>query len=195
MREQNKISWILMGCLLLLNHSIFAQPGGGGSSATTSGDLIELNITDYSLIQSNNAPVVLTLSTPVGGNALMTVTNSDVILKLSSLNPVSTSRQVTSKISSGSVPVGTILKVVSAPCTTTNSGGNLGTVTQAITLSTTDQNIITGIGSCYTGTGIDDGFKLTYTWAPTNIAADYNLIKATSSNVNITIVYTISAAN
>lgn len=172
----------------MFNQLIFAQ-------ATTSGDLIALNITDYSLIESNNAPVTLTLSNQVVGTALSTVSNSDLILKLSSISPEFTTRQITSKIGSGSVPTGTILKVESAACTTINSGGNLGIVSQEITLSTTDQNIITGIGSCYTGNGSNDGYKITYTWGPTNVAADYNLIKATASSVNVTILYTISAAN
>ena len=188
MSYKNKISFILLGFIVIFNQLIFAQ-------TTTSGDLIALNIADYSLIESSNTTVALSLNSFAVGSALMTASNSDVFLKLSSLNPESTTRQVTSKITSGSVPAGTILKVVSAPCTTINSGGNLGIVTQSITLSTTDQNLISGIGSCYTGTGINDGYQLTYTWAPTSISADYNLIKATTSSVNITIVHTISATN
>lgn len=194
MNYKIKISFILFGLVMLLNHLCIAQPGHG-ASAVSSGDLIELNIADYSLIESNISSVALSLSTPSSGASLSTVSNSDIFLKLSSINQQFTTRLVTSKIISGTVPLGTILKVVSAPCTTLNSGGNLGVVTQSITLTTTDQNLITGIGSCYTGTGNNDGYQLTYTWGPTSIAADYNLIKATTSNVNITVVHTISAAN
>ena len=92
----------------------------------------------------------------------------------------------------GSVPPGTILKVIAEKCTEINSGGKLGRPGAAINLSGMDQNIIVGIGTCYTGTGYNDGHQLTYTWIPTSVGADYDLIKSTSSTVNIMVAYTLS---
>lgn len=162
----------------------------------TAGDIITLQVNDYSLIETNHAPVVLTMSGSVAGAPVSSASNSDMFLKLSSLVPGGTAREVTARISSGSVPQGTSLSVVAAPCTLTNSGGNLGNVViTPINLSSIDQNLIIGIGSCYTGTGYNDGYKLTYKWSPTNLPASYGLIQSTTSPVNITVVYTITAHN
>lgn len=160
----------------------------------TAGDMITLQVNDYSLIESNHAPISLTLGGSVAGAPVSAVSNSDMFLHLSSLVPGGTNREVTVRISAGSVPAGTNLTLISAPCTIANSGGRLGIpLSTPLELSAIDQNLITGIGSCYTGTAYNDGFQLTYTWSPTSLAADYGLIESTSSPVNITVVFTITA--
>jgi len=169
---------------LLFNHLIQAQ--------FNAGDIITLSVNDYCLIETNHAPVSLTLSSPVVGASVTQVSNSDMFLKISSITWWIFRRTVSAKISSGSVPAGTTLQLVAANCTTTNSGGRLGTTTGTINLSSTDQQILKSIGTCYTGTGYNDGYQLTYTWVPTTVAADYDLISATTSPVNITVVFTIS---
>lgn len=160
----------------------------------TAGDMITLQINDYSLIESNHAPVSLTLSGSVAGAPVSSVSNSDMYLRLSSLVPGNTNREVTVRLSAGSIPSGTTLTLISAPCTITNSGGRLGQpILAPLELLVVDQNLITGIGSCYTGTAFNDGYQLTYTWSPTSLATNYSLIEASSSPVNITVVFTITA--
>lgn len=160
----------------------------------TAGDIITLNVNDYSLIESNHAPVVLTMKSSVVGTPVAAVSNSDMFIRLSSIVPKHKSREVTARISSGSIPLGTKLTIIAAPCTLANSGGKLGRVkVDPISLSSVDQNIIKKIGSCYTGTGYNDGYQITYNWESSNLSADYALIKATSSPVYITVVYTISS--
>ena len=160
----------------------------------TAGDIITLQVNDYSLIETNHAPVALTLGSSVVGAPVTSDSNSDMFLKLSSLVPGGTDREVTARISSGAVPSGTKLTLVAAPCTTTNSGGALGyVITSPIVLSAIDKNIILGIASCYTGTGYNDGYQLTYTWSPIDLDANYGLIEATTEPTNITIVFTITA--
>ena len=160
----------------------------------TAGDVITLQIQDYSLIDTNHAPVNMILRTAVAGSPVASVSNSDMFVKVSSIVPGGTKRSVSARITSGVVPAGTRLTLVAAPCTTANSGGALGTVVSTpITLSTTDQNIINLIGSCYTGTGYNDGYRMTYTWFPFNPSTDYQLLQATTSPVSLVIVLTITA--
>jgi len=160
----------------------------------TAGDIITLQVQDFSLIDTNHAPVNMTLRTTVAGTPVASVSNSDMFVKISSIVPGGTKRSISARITSGVVPAGTRLTLVAAPCTTTNSGGNRGTVVATpIILNTTDQNIVNLIGSCYTGTGYNDGYRLTYTWFPYNPATDYQLLQATTSPVSLTVVLTISA--
>ncbi len=158
----------------------------------TAGDNVTLQISDFSLIETNYAPVTLTLTASTAGAAVESTSNSDLFVKVSSIVPGATDREISARISSGSVPTGTILTLVSAPCTITNSGGNLGTpAATPITLSSIDQDLVLGIGSCYTGTGYNDGYQMTFTWSPDNPATNYGLIE--SNTYNVIVVLTISA--
>lgn len=166
----------------------------GLAQTFTAGDMITLQVNDYSLIETNHAPISLVLGSSTPGAPINSASNSDMFLRLSSLVPGGTDREVTTRISSGSIPSGTTLTVLAAPCTITNSGGALGQVNpNPITLTSTDQLLVSFIGSCYTGTGNNDGYQLTFDWAPTNLGADYQYIEATTTPVNITIVFTITA--
>ncbi|MFM9943589.1 MAG: hypothetical protein ACKVQB_09225, partial [Bacteroidia bacterium] len=66
--------------------------------------------------------------------------------------------------------------------------GTTGTPSSIITLSTSDQTLISAIGTCYTGDGTSKGHNLTYSLATTA----YNLIKYTASPTSITVTYTIT---
>lgn len=72
------------------------------------------------------------------------------------------SRNVSVQITSGTLPGGVALRVT--PSTDAGQGeGTMGTVgTSAITLGTSAQNVVTGIGSAYTGDGVSKGHNLTY---------------------------------
>lgn len=187
MMKYKRFIYLLTGALIMLSNVIWSQD-------FTAGDMITLHVNDYSLIESNHAPVSLTLVGSVAGAPVSSVSNSDMYLRLSSLVPGGTNREVSVRISNGSIPTGTTLTLIPASCTISNSGGRLGQpILTPIELTTIDQDIITGIGSCYTGTAYNDGFQLTYTWSPTSLASNYSLIEATSSQVNITVVFTITA--
>jgi len=172
----------------------FLIPGRTVAQSYTAGDLITLHVQDFSLIDTNHAPVNLTLSASVAGTPVQSVSNSDMYVKISSIVPGGTNRSITARISSGTVPPGTKLSLVAAPSTTANSGGSLGTVVSTpMNLSSADQILVNSIASCYTGTGYNDGYRLTYTWYPYLPATNYNLIQATTTPTTITIVLTITA--
>ncbi len=161
------------------------------SQAWTAGDNVTLNIPFFCLIETNYAPVVLTFAVPSAGAAIAPVSNSDLFVKVSSITPGTTHRELTARISSGTVPAGTALTLVSADCTTSNSGGELGAAfTTPITLSAVDQDLIDLIGTMYTGTGYNDGYQMTFTWGP-DTPANYSLIE--SITANIIVVFTITA--
>jgi len=185
----NKFQFALL--LILVS---FLIPGRMVAQSYTAGDLITLQVQDFSLIDTNHAPVSLTLSASVAGNPVQSVSNSNMYVKISSVVPGGTHRSITARIASGTVPAGTNLSLVAAPSTTANSGGSLGTVISTpMILSATDQILVNSIASCYTGTGYNDGYRLTYTWYPYLPATNYNLIKATTTPTTLTIVLTITA--
>lgn len=180
--------FILAIALILVDES-FAQ-------TYTAGDQISLQVSSFSLVATNNAPINLTLGTTVAGSPVGVVTNSDMYVRISSIVPGGTHRELTARISNGSVPAGTQLTLVSAPSTTTNSGGVLGTVTSSpFVLDAIDKILVDNIGTCYTGTGYNDGYRLTYNWQPIPTLTDYGLIKSTASPVSITVVITITEHN
>ncbi len=180
-----KFKYYLIIISLLLAASTEAQ-------VFTAGDEITLNISEYALIDSNHAPIVMTMGTSTAGAPVVSVTNSDLFVKISSITPGGTDREITAKISSGTIPAGTTLTLVSADCTTTNSGGDLGTAnTIPITLTSIDQVLVSFISTCYTGTGYNDGYQMTFEWSPVDLTANYSLIS--SGSYNITVVFTLSA--
>ncbi|WP_278551006.1 hypothetical protein [Elizabethkingia bruuniana] len=94
------------------------------------------------------------------------------------------SRKVTASVSN-LVP-GVDIRLQAAAATGVG-GGTLGTSTGQITLSTTPQTIISGIGGAYTGDGVNNGHQLTISLA-TNT---YGNIQAQNNNT-IVITYTIT---
>lgn len=155
------------------------------------GEEITLKVNDYSLIETNYAPVALSFATPIPGAPIATVSNSDLFVKISSVVPGGTHRKMSVQMTSGTIPDGTILKCLPAECTTTNSGGELGLpVTTPVVLSAIDKVLVSQIGTCYTGTSYNDGYQITFTWQPDD-PSNYHQITATS-NV-ITVVFTLSA--
>ncbi len=182
-------SLILILALLLVATATTAQ-------IYTAGDYVNLQLQDFSLIATNNAPINLSMTAGSAGAPLNEATNSDMYVKITSIVPGNTHREITARISNGTVPPGTKLNLISDACTTTNSGGKLGIPSPTpITLNTTDQILIDEIGSCYTGTGYTDGYRLTYTWMTDLNSTTYNQLEATVSPVTLTIVLTITAHN
>lgn len=160
----------------------------------TAGDVITLQVNNYALIDTNHAPVNMSLAPSIAGEAAQPVSNSDMFIRLSSIVPGGTHREVSVRIVSGAVPSGTFLSLQAANCTTTNSGGSLGVPNATpVYLSAVDQNILTLVGSCYTGTGYNDGYQLTFVWGPDGPESNYHLIESTPEPVNLTIVFTLTA--
>lgn len=181
------------GIFSVLITVIFLLLSGSAEAQLTAGAQLTVSVPENCLIDTNGAPVNLTLVAPVAGSSVPTVSNSSMYLRISSIVPGNTKRKVTVKISSGTVPAGTQLTLGAAASTSSSGSGKRGTVGPPVVLSTVDQTIISGIGSCYTGTGYTDGYRLTYTWGPYNPQTNYEMITATVTPVTITVLFTISA--
>lgn len=68
--------------------------------------------------------------------------------------------------------------------------GKMGIASSAqIKLSIYPQSIITDIGSCFTGRGIDKGHQITYSW---NNIDDYSESRYSKKEFEITVTYTIT---
>lgn len=187
MMNKSKFALLLILVSVLFSVETVAQ--------TTAGAQITVSVPGNCLIATNNAPVNLTLSASVAGAAVAAVSNSDMYVKVSSITPGGTYRKITAYITGGTVPPGTRLTLVAALSTNANGAGDCGTVSPPIILNAIDQTFVHGIGSYYTGTGLTDGYRLTYTWGPYSPATDYHLIQATEVPTTLTIMLTISASD
>jgi hypothetical protein len=176
--------------LVLLSNILYAKYVQ--AQTWTAGDNVTLQISAFGLIDSNHAPVSMTMASPTAGEAVVSTSNSDLFIKISSIVPGGTDREITARISNGTVPSGTILELQAASCTAANSGGELGIVeTTPIVLSTADQYLVRFIQTCYTGTGYNDGYQMTFTWSPVVTSSTYGQIEAITAS--ITVVFTLTA--
>ena len=121
------------------------------------------------------------------GNSMSTKTDASTYMQLTSIAPEGETRKITAIVSSGSVPAGTQFQLTAGACST--GAGARGTPSSTITLDRSAQkDVVTGIGSCYTGTSSTSGYNLIYTWGVD--PASYSQLSATST-VSIMITYTI----
>lgn len=119
---------------------------------------------------------------PAGGSS-----NSELWLNYTSAVPIGQSRTIGVNIDTA-LPAGLVLTVEAANYTGIGAGTHGTTVGVPVSLSTTNQNIITGIGGAFTGDGVDNGHNLNYTLS----ISDPSAIPTTGLSVEIT--YTLSAA-
>ncbi len=119
-------------------------------------------------------------------------TNSDIWLNYSSIMSTANdpTRDISALISSGTLPSGMSIDVTAAG-DAGNGDGTMGASAGAVTLSGVGQNVITGIGSSYTGDGVNNGHNLTYALALGLGAGAYALLDADDATT-IQITYTIS---
>lgn len=147
-----------------------------------------INIQEVHLIRINPLnQISMNLLATVAGETMSPKTNSSSYLQLTSIGNSQT-RKVLVTLQSGTVPAGTLLTLVPSICTT--GEGNRGEISSTIALKNGVNNtLLENIGSGYTGTASNNGFRLNYTWQvdPSKFA----LLKATNS-VPLTIKYTIT---
>lgn len=127
------------------------------------------------------------------------ITNDEVWLNYSSIvgelddglglgGLLTSSRKVTVRASAALATFPADLKVTAGLCTT--GDGTRGVpVVGGVTLTLVDQNLITGIGSAYTGDGVDNGHQLTYT-ATQKTGSTYAALRYGTETVTVT--YTLS---
>ena len=136
-------------------------------------------------------PISLNMGPSIAGSTASNQTNDVTYLQVTTINAGSSLKNIQVQITGGMIPAGTLLKVKASPCTIGTGSGTFGSVSVQRTLSSTlSQTLVSGIGSCYTGNELNQGYKLTYSWEldPNNLV---NLKAYTTAGAFVT--YTISS--
>jgi len=170
-----KAAWAAAACLLLLL-------AGEIRSATTA---VSATVASFCLMAVTSSAVTLTVSNPATpGGVPANPTNSGAYAQYSSTVASGVTRRVTAAWATGnSAPTGCSLLLLA----TVPSGK--GTSAGQITISTTAQNLVTGIGGCATGTTGTSGAQLTYTLS---IGTMTSLVANESKTATITLTLTDS---
>lgn len=116
--------------------------------------------------------------------------NSSVWLNYSSISDGLQKRKVTATVI-GDIPKGVIIKVKSEE-SRGDGNGELGKSNGTVVLSNTPSDVISGIGSCYTGTGLSNGHQLTY---QLEIDEDEFYRSSDMSEATCSVVYTLTDDN
>lgn len=162
-------------CLLLLL-------AGEIRSATTA---VSATVASFCLMAVTSNAVTLTIANPASpGGIPANPVNSGTYAQYSSTVAAGVTRRVTAAWATGNAaPTGCSLLLLA----TVPSGK--GTSAGTITLSTTAQNLVTGIGGCATGITATSGAQLTYTLS---IGTVTSLVANESKSATITLTLTDS---
>lgn len=152
----------------------------------------EVALVDIEPAATKNITLGFTKPTEAGNAVIPNAANTSLWLNYSSIkSDAEPTRNVSVKVN----PIIPGIDIhVTAAGATGSGGGTLGTPAAQLTLSATDQTIISEIGSAYTGNGANNGHNLTYALAagsgPGGVAA-YADLKAFATT-EVSVIYTIS---
>lgn len=167
----------------------FAQPQRSDSHVInfTIPNLYVLDVDNNGGTSSPGTDVAITLSDPTepGAPPAIAYSNNDNYLNYTSVVAAAGSHKISAKLDQ-TLPGVNIRVTATAP---TGGFGSKGTAFQTnLVLSTTDQAVISGIGSCWTGTGGTDGAAIVY-----SIVFDESKVAdLLTANPVHTVTYTIS---
>jgi hypothetical protein len=136
---------------------------------------------------STGISMSLTGATEAGAAILDQTTNDLTRLRISSLVESGKTRKISAKISESLATSGTELYVsLERPENFAPIAANGGTTAEEQQLTTADVDVMTGITTCWSGTGATDGYIVTYRYAKKDDATFLQ-------SKDITVTYTISA--
>jgi len=183
-----QINRIILGALIccILVTGVHAADTNVATSTLT------LGVNEVSLLKASSNVINLTLQQRDAGMSVeISKSDSTARLLISSVI-TSTTRTLSAKITSGTVPAGTLLKLTTLQ-PNASFVGTTGTASSTVTLDATDRPIVTGIGTCYSGTSASDGYPLKYTYALDSNPSTYGSLRATTG-VQIVVTLTLTAA-
>ncbi|GAB0156905.1 hypothetical protein CHRYSEOSP005_21720 [Chryseobacterium sp. Alg-005] len=164
----------------LFSCHVFSQTSGNKNVSVTLPVVTLLDVEP-----AGNITLNFTAPTEAGRSIVNPVGNtSKWINYTSAIAPGGVSRRITASVNQ-TIP-GVDIKIQAATASGAG-GGTLGTPLGQITITTTPVAIINGIGGAYTGTGANNGHRLTITMAPNT----YSNLSAIN-NTPIVITYTIT---
>ncbi len=192
--QSYRLKWMLAFCISLAYTATWAQPGNPTYSLSTN-TFFEIDMRPIALIdlETSAASTNFSLTVPapteagdgIGSGALSSHTSNWI--NYSSAVRYVTSRDVQVNISYGTLPSDFEIRLDVGMASGTG-GGTLGTpVAGTKILSSTPQNIITGIKGAFTGDGPTNGHQLSYSLFYTGS----NFSTLETSATTITILYTL----
>lgn len=182
---------------LAMTFAVFALSANLKAQITSDNHTVTISVPEVALVDiepkaTKNITLGFTVPTEAGNAVTPTAANSTLWLNYSSIKSVADPTRTVS-VSLNPIIDGIDIHVTAAVATG-SGGGLVGNPAAELTLSTTDQTIISGIGSAYTGNGANNGHNLTYALAAgggVGGVAIYKDLQATAAKVT-TVTYTIS---
>lgn len=172
--------------LMFFSLNTFAQWGTG--ELNISFTLPEIALIDIEPGVNNDINFVVNQATESGDSpSIEQTTNSELWINYSSsLRTEQNSRKIMAEISQGTVPNG-IRVFLQASSYAGAGGGQLGNPAGRVRLATSPKPIISNIGNAFTGDGINNGHRLTFSLDISN----YSKI-VSNDNASFTVLYTIT---
>jgi hypothetical protein len=180
-----RLTFTIIALLTLGFYGTFAQ-----SSSATSTVAVDIPAHAYLAIAGTSSLVMpFTRPTAAGLAIVAPAANSSLWLNFSSIvTTTSAAAGRTISVKTSSLIPGVDVQVAAATPVMTYGNGAGGTGSAALIVSTTDQSIVSAIGSCQTGVGTGSGSNLTY-----NILANLATYSALiASTPTVTVTYTMS---
>lgn len=172
--------------LMLFSTNAFSQWEEGQINVFFS--VPEIALVDIESTSSNNINFKVIPSNESGGTPEIRESNNESlwINYSSALRNLRSSRSIVAEISNGTIPDGILIYLKASNYAGTGKGHH-GNPTDKINLTNQPKPIITEIGSCYTGDGINNGHLLSFSIEVT----DYSKMRATEE-LDFTVLYTIT---
>ena len=182
-----KISYL--GCLLLV--IILSQCGMVSAQNTNIVEMpIVFSIPSIALVGFAGSDTHITYVSDKGAEQIITPSTLDKTwINYSSIVDGNSTNSISVNLSSDNIPVEIRIKLDISP----DAGAGAGTIgkpTGQITLTGYPQEIITGIGSCFTGRGTLKGHHLTYSW---EWLPPYDIDHSSIDNIEISVTYTLTS--
>lgn len=188
MKKQIFLSVVLLGVVSL---SVNAQDTNQNAHNVVIG-VPAVALLDLEAASSTSINLGPTAPTEAGLPVSFNTVDTSIWINYSSIIGSTTepSRLVTAQITDGTVPAGTQLKVLAASASGSGDG-TMGAPSAQVTLTSSAQNVITGIGSSYTGNGVNNGHNLSYSLNLIASSGSYAQLDFDNSDT-VTITYTLS---
>ena len=179
---KNKLKFIMIILFSMHGKMMNAQDG------STANHSISYTIPSVSMVDvEGGASINLGLTSPSEAGQGMGISGTNSSLWLNYSSTTNTASTNTVKVKVDALLPGIDLKIIAASDAAGGAGAP-GSPSSILTLTTSDQNLINNIGTCYTGDGTSKGHNITYSM----VANSYNQIKYTSVPSPVTITFTIT---
>jgi hypothetical protein len=173
----NKLLTLLaIGALMAMATASFAT--GVNATATSS---FNTDVNEMAVLAIAGTAGDLVLAAPtIGGAAIVAVPSATTYAQYTSVITSGKTRILDAAITTGTIPAGTTLQLTAG---TTAGTGNVGITAGQVTLTSTAASIVTGIGSCNTGTTATSGTNLSYVLS---VSAIGSLVTTATNNITVT---------